>query len=313
MITRRAKLAIVASLVAATGLWGVPAVAEYPERPLTVIVPTKAGGGVDTMARALVSALEAELGKPVNIVNKPGAGGTVGLQQLAAMKSDGYTIAMAASVSFLQNPITQGLDMGVENFTVLGKTGAFQTAIVASGKAPFNGWDEFVEYAKANPGTKWYSLGKATVVAMQAIAKAEGIEMNIVPGQGGATVAPTLIAGDADVSFSGGVHAKFLPSGELQVLLSTLSSGSLEATPDVPNSKERYGVSLANYMTVLAPAGLPDDIAAKLEAAVATAAASQAHADVMAKIQYPVDYANSADATAQFLEDQAGFKALLSN
>lgn len=313
MITRCVSRAIAAGALALTGLIGAPAFAEFPKRAITVIVPTKAGGGVDTQARALVAAMEAELGQPVKIVNKPGAGGTVGLQQLTAMRPDGYNIAMAASVSFLQNPITQGLDMGVENFAVLGTTGAFQTALVASGKAPFNGWDEFVAYAKENPGTKWYSLGKATVVVMQAIAKAEGIDINIVPGQGGATVAPTLISGDADVSFSGGVHSKFLPSGELQVLLSTLSSGSLQASPDVPNSQERYGVSLANNMTVLAPAGLPDDVLAKLEAAVEAAANSAGYAEVMAKIQYPVAYANSADSTAQYLLDQAGFKALLSN
>ena len=313
MISRRVTLSFAACALALAGVFGTTAVADYPKRAITVIVPTKAGGGVDTQARALVTAMEAQLGQPVKIVNKPGAGGTVGLQQLKAMRPDGYTIAMAASVSFLQNPITQGLDMGVEDFTVLGTTGAFQTALVASGKAPFQGWDEFVAHAKANPGTKWYSLGKATVVVMQAIAKAEGIEMNIVPGQGGATVAPTLIAGDADVSFSGGVHSKFLPSGELQVLLSTLSSGQLMATPDVPNSQERYGVSLANNMTVLAPAGLPQDVLAKLEAAVEAAAKSEGYAEVMNKIQYPVTYSNSADATAQYLLDEAGFKALLSN
>lgn len=309
----RNLLGIAAGALILAGVAAQPVLADYPEKPITVIVPTKAGGGVDTQARALVAAMEEELGQPVNIVNKPGAGGTVGLQQLMAMRPDGYTIAMNASVSFLQNPITQGLDMGVEDFTILGTTGAFQTALVASGEAPFSGWDEFVAHAKANPGTKWYSLGKATVVVMEAIAAAEGIEMDIVPGQGGATVAPTLIAGDADVSFSGGVHSKFLPSGELQVLLSTLATGQLQATPDVPNSQERYGVSLANNMTVLAPAGLPDDVVAKLEAAVETAANSAGYAEIMERIQYPVTYMNSADSTAQYLADEAGFKALLSN
>ena len=303
---------IVAAVTAA--VLGTTAIAaDYPSRPITVIVPTRAGGGVDTQARALVSVMEEQLGQAVKIVNKPGAGGTVGLQQLATMKPDGYTISMNASVSFLQNPITQGLDMGVGNFTVIGTTGAFQTALVAAGDAPFRNWEEFVAHAKANPGTKWYSLGKATVLVMEAIADAEGIEMNIVPGQGGATVAPTLIAGDADVSFSGGIHAKFLPTGELQVLLSTLSSGKLLATPDVPNSQELYGVSLANNMTVLAPAGLPEDILAKLEAAVEKAALSETYADVMSKIQYPVTYMNSADSTASYLADEAGFKALLTN
>lgn len=313
MNSKRMKIAMVAGVAALSSVMGTMALAEFPEQPITVIVPTRAGGGVDTQARALVAVMEAELGQPVNVVNTPGAGGTVALQQLMAMDPDGYNIAMSASVSFLQNPITQELDMGVEDFTILGTTGAFQTALVASGDAPFNGWEEFVAYAKENPGTDWYSLGRATVVVMQAIAAAEGIEMDIVPGQGGATVAPTLIAGDADLSFSGGVHSRFLPTGELQVLLSTLSSGQLLATPDAPSSQDLYGVSLANNMTVLAPAGLPDDVAAALEAAIEVAAGSDAYAEVMSNIQFPVTYMNSADSTAQYLADEAGFMALMGN
>lgn len=298
---------------AALLLTGGFALADYPARPITVIVPTAAGGGVDTQARALVTTLEAELGKPVKIVNKKGAGGTVGLQQLAASKADGYTIAISASVSFLQNPITQGLDLGVKDFTILGTTGAFQVALVASGKSTYQTWDEFLAFARANPGTKWYSLGKATVGVMQAIAKAEGIEMDIVPGKGGATVAPTLIAGDADISVSGGIHSKFLDSGELRVLLSLLESGTLMATPDVPSAKELYNVSLANNLTVLAPAGIDADIATKLEAAIAKAASSDEYASVMEKIKYPVTYMNSADSTAQYQSVEVAAKALFQN
>lgn len=92
-----------------------------------------------------------------------------------------------------------------------------------------------------------------------------------------------------------------------------MSSGKLLATPDVPNSQELYGVSLANNMTVLAPAGLPDDILGKLEAAVEAAAMSDTYADVMSKIQYPVTYMNSAESTDRYLADETGFKALLTN
>ena len=231
---------------------------------------------------------------------------------MAASRADGYTLAAAASVSFLQNPITQGLKIGVKDFTIIGTTGAFQTALVASGKAPYKNWDEFVTYAKANPGTKWYSLDKATVGVMKAIAEAEGIKMDIVPGRGGATVAPTLIAGDADISFSGGIHAKFPPSGKLQVLLSTLESGKLLATSNVSSSKDLYGVALANNMTLLAPTGLPADVLAKLESALQTAANSDRYAKVMGTIQYPVIWMNSSQSIDKYLDMEAAAKALLS-
>ena len=140
---------------------------------------------------------------------------------------------------------------------------------------------------------------------MNSIAEQEGLEIAIVPGQGGATLAPTLLAGDADASISGGIHSKFLAGGELKVLLSTLSRGKLMATPDVPSSFEKYGVSLDNNLLILAPKGLPEDILAKLEEAVAVAAASDRHKEVMATIQYPVAYMDSADATAMLLEREA--------
>ncbi len=298
--------------VAITGFAQAASAADYPVKPITMIVPTAAGGGVDTQARALAPVMEEVLGQPVRIVNKKGAGGTVGLQSMILpAKPDGYTIAAAASVSIIENPILQGLSYGVDDVTIIATTGSFQGAIVAAGSAPYDTWDEFIAHAKANPGTKWYSLGKITVKMMNAIAEQEGLDIAIVPGQGGATLAPTLLAGDADVSISGGIHAPFLANGELKVLLSTLSNGQLMATPDVPSSFEKYGVSLDNNLVILAPKGLPTDIAEKLAEAVEIAAQSERHKEVMATIQYPVTYMNSADATAMFLEREARSKETL--
>lgn len=288
------------------------AAADYPRKPITMIVPTAAGGGVDTQARALAPAMEEVLGQPVRIVNKKGAGGTVGLQsQLLTAKPDGYTIAAAASVSIIENPILQGLSYGVDDVSVIATTGSFQGAMVAAGDAPYDTWDAFVAYAKENPGTKWYALGKVTVRIMNAIAEQEGLDIAIVPGQGGATLAPTLLAGDADVSISGGIHAPFLANGELKVLLSTLSAGQLMATPDVPSSFERYGVSLDNNLVILAPKGIPDEVAEKLAEAVKVAADSEQHKKVMATIQYPITYIDAADSTAMYLEREARAEELL--
>ena len=295
---------------AITGQGGAYA-AEYPSKPITMIVPTRAGGGVDTQARALAPVMEKVLGQPVKIVNRKGAGGTVGIQKMLVSKPDGYTIAGAASVSILQNPIIQKLKYGIKDMTVIATTGQFQTAIVAAGKAPFKSWDEFVKYAKANPGTKWYSLGKSTVAVMKAIAGKEGIKMDIVPGQGGATLAPALLAGDADVSISGGIHAKFLKSGELQVLISTLGSGKLMATPNVPSAMERYGVSLENNMVIVGPKGMSADVVKKLSAAVKAAAESDRYKKVMNTIQFPVTYLDSEASTKRYLQQEMRDKALL--
>lgn len=298
------RLAVPAALTVALFASGAAA-QDYPDRPITLVVPTAAGGGVDTQARALAPAMEEVLGQPVQVVNRGGAGGTVGIQSLVLPADpDGYTIAASASVSLIENPILQGLAYGPEDLTIIGTTGQFQVAIVASADAPYDTWEDFVAYARENPNTRWYALGQVTVPIMNAIAEAEGLEIAIVPGQGGATLAPTLIAGDADVSISGGIHTPFVESGDLVVLLSLLSTGDLMATPDVPSAQELYGISMENNLVISGPAGMSDDVVAALEGAVETATESERFIETMDTIQFPVAYRSSADAT-QFLNNQA--------
>ena len=153
------------------------AVSDYPNKPITLIVPYNAGGGTDTQSRALATTMEEVLGQPINIVNTPGAGGTVGMQEMLAAEPDGYTIAGAPTIALINNPIIQGLDYGVADVNFAGTTGLFQSAMVAAGDAPYDTWDEFIAYAKENPGTKWYSLGQAETLMMNKIAEQEGIEI----------------------------------------------------------------------------------------------------------------------------------------
>lgn len=273
---------------------------SYPDKPITMIIPYNAGGGTDTQARALIPTMEEILGQPINVVNTPGAGGTVGIQEMLAAAADGYTIAGTPTGSIITNPIIQGLEYSVEDLAFAGTTGLFQSAIVASGDAPYDTWDEFLAYARDNPGTKWYSLGQAPTHSLETIAAAEGIEMEIIPGTGGATILPALAAGDADISFSGGIHAKFLESGEMKVLLNLNSTGPLMATPDAEDGFARYGVSNDNAMIIVAPAGTPAEIVAKLSEAVEAAAASDDYAQVMDGIKYPVKFMNADESAAEY-------------
>ena len=122
-----------------------------------------------------------------------------------------------------------------------------------------------------------------------------------------------MIAGDADVSISGGIHTPFVESGELVVLLNLLGEGDLMATPGLPSSQELYGVSLENNLVISGPAGMPAEIVAKLEEAVAKAAESDRHTEVMETIQYPVVYRNSAEATAKLVSQAEDARELLAN
>lgn len=273
---------------------------NYPNKPITLIIPYNAGGGTDTQGRALAVVMEEELGQPINVVNAPGAGGTVGIQEMLAADPDGYTIAGSTTSAVILNPIVQGLDYSVANLAFAGTTGLFQSAIVASGDAPYDTWDEFVDYALENPGTKWYSIGQSMTVMMEQIAETEGIEMEIVPGTGGATILPALAAGDADISNSGGIHARYLESGEMKVLLNLNSTGPLMANPEAESGFERYGLSSDNAMVIVTSANVPADILSKLSAAVEVAAASDGYAEIMDTIKYPILFLNAEDSAAEY-------------
>lgn len=300
-------LAAVAMLVLAgcvevgTAPAGSDGASNYPNKPITMIIPYNAGGGTDTQGRALAKVMEEELGQPINVVNTPGAGGTVGIQEMLAADPDGYTIAGSTTSAIILNPVVQELDFSVEDLAFAGTTGLFQSALVASGDAPYDTWDEFIAYAQENPGTKWYAIGQSTVVVMEQIAATEGIEMEIVPGTGGATILPALAAGDADISNSGGIHARYLESGEMKVLLNLNSTGPLMANPEAESGFDRYGLALDNAMVIVTSGNVPADVVSKLSAAVEVAAASDGYAEIMDTIKYPINFLNAEDSAVEYM------------
>ena len=157
---------------------------SYPNKPITMMVPFRAGGGADTQARVIATVMEEELGQPVNVVNNPGAGGTVGTQELLASEADGHTIAFVVSVAVVGNPILQELDYGVEDLSIIAMMSTFQSAVITGGNAPYDDWAGFLAYAKENPGLKYMFFGAESRLAMEKIAAAEGLEIEYVPAQG---------------------------------------------------------------------------------------------------------------------------------
>ncbi|MEM7533990.1 MAG: tripartite tricarboxylate transporter substrate binding protein [Chloroflexota bacterium] len=283
--------------------------ATYPARPITMMVPFRAGGGTDTQGRVLAERMSDTLGQAVNVVNNAGAGGTVGMQELLASDPDGYTMSYAVSVAATVNNQLQELDYDMSDFRMVGVSSTFQSAIVTGGDSPFSTWDEFVAYATENPGLKYMYLGQDNRIMMEAIAGQEGLELEYVPADGGAAIAPALISGDVDIAFSGGIHARFLETGEMQVLLN-MNNGPLMATPDAPSSADIYGISSEIQGGLLVPAGTPDEIVATLEAAFKSAVESDEYIEVMANIQFPVTYLSADDAQAEWQKAYDDFAAV---
>ncbi len=146
-IDRRAVLGAAVAAAAVLGGLGV-AKAEYPEKPVTLVIPYKAGGSTETMARVYSKALAKELGANVVVKTRPGAGGAVGASEVAAAKPDGYTLLFAASTSLMWPPLTQKVSYDLDSFIYVGQITEYQQAIVAKADAPFNTMAELIDHAK---------------------------------------------------------------------------------------------------------------------------------------------------------------------
>ena len=267
IFNRRAALGLIAGAVG-MAIAPVSAIAsDFPSKPVTMIIPYGAGGGTDTMGRVFADALGNELGQPVVVVNRKGGGGSVGASFLKNSAPDGYTILLGGVDEIAAwNTIASEVDFAASDFRFLGAVANYQNAFVAPTDQPFSTFSEFVEHSKANPGLPVVSQGGMSATFLDIVAEKEGLDLRIVNANSGSEAMQLLIAGNAVMSYSGGIHANY--PDQIGVLAS-LNETRLSAYPDAPTYKEAgYGLAMPSLIGVMAPAAIPDDVAAKLEEAI---------------------------------------------
>ncbi|OED50506.1 hypothetical protein AB838_01945 [Rhodobacteraceae bacterium (ex Bugula neritina AB1)] len=269
--SRRSALSMIAALASLASVAAPAVAADYPTKPVTLIIPYGAGGGTDTMGRVFANALGNELGQPVVVVNRKGGGGSVGASFLKNSAADGYTILMGGVDEIAAwNTTASEVDFAASDFRFLGAVANYQNAFVAPSDQPFSTFSEFVEHAKANPGQPVVSQGGMSATFLDIVAEKEGLDLRIVNANSGSEAMQLLIAGNAVMSYSGGIHANY--ADQIQVLAS-LNETRLSAYPDAPTYKESgYGLAMPSLIGVMAPAGISDDVAATLESALQSAA-----------------------------------------
>ncbi|MEM1198675.1 MAG: tripartite tricarboxylate transporter substrate binding protein [Pseudomonadota bacterium] len=304
---RRAVLS--AAFAAAALLTGFEAAkAEYPEKPVTLVIPYKAGGSTETMARVYSKALAKELGANVVVKTRPGAGGAVGASEVAAAKPDGYTLLFAASTSLLWPPLTQKVSYDLDSFIYVGQITEYQQAIVAKADAPFNTMEELIEHAKKG------TLNFADQSAMSRsyinfIGGQEGVKWTGIPTKGGGEMVPFLLGGKIDFAWSGGIHNRY---GDKMKVLASMNAGRLLGSPDVPSVNEKYGVSMPSQAVIVVPKGTPDAVVSKLEGAMEAATKDQAFGDLVTnKLKFPVKFVGSKDLTADIAKTTEGLKQVI--
>ena len=276
------RFVVLAMWLACIGVTVPAAAEEFPTRPITWVVPFAPGGITDTTSRIVAEEMAKMLGQSVLIDNRGGAGGTVGTEQVARAKPDGYTMiygtqgTMAANVTLRKELSYDPL----KSFVPVHLVGESPNLFVAFEGAPYNSVSEFIAYAKANPGKVTFSssgVGTATHLVAELFKTVTGIEMLHVPYKGSAPALNDLIAGRLDVMFdypvSVGPHVE---AGKLKVLATT-APDRLRAFPNAPTMAELglKEMTTQSWSSIMVPAGTPAAIVDRLAAAAHAALTSE--------------------------------------
>lgn len=279
---KRRTVALAAAALGALALvpFAAQAQAAFPSKPITIVVGFSAGGTTDTLARIIGQYMGRELGQTVMIDNRPGAGGNIGSQMVARAPADGHTLLMGTVGT---HAINQSLYKKmafdpIKDFQPLSRVALVPNLLVAHPSQPFKNVKELIAHAKANPGKiNFASSGNGTSIHLSAemFNQMAGVDMQHIPYKGSAPALTDLLAGQTAIMFDnmpsviGHVRA-----GKLRPLAVTTPQRS-PALPDVPTVAEAGvpGFSATSWFGLLAPAGTPAPVVAKLNATILKALA----------------------------------------
>ncbi|MGR3822763.1 MAG: Bug family tripartite tricarboxylate transporter substrate binding protein [Salipiger marinus] len=297
------KIVKAACTVAALAVPGMAFAADYPSKPITLIVPYQAGGSVETMGRVFAEELGSALGGKVLVKTQPGAGGKIGTTAASKAGADGYTLLFAPDSTVLWPPIAEDVDYSLDSFTPIARVAMLQMAIVTSKDSGIETYEDLL--AASQEGKLSYADQNAISRAfVNYIGKQEGLDWVAVPTKGGGEMVPFLLGGKIDFAWSGGVHNRYLD--QMNVVLGMIDA-PLQRSPDVPTIQDKFGVAMPAGATIWAPAGLPDDILSQLVEASLTAAGSEAFTSLLNdKLGMPPAAVSGEDLTNALAEIDSG-------
>lgn len=274
------NIAVCAALAAA-GL--VPAsAAAFADRPVKMIVPAPPGGTIDVMARIVSEQLSRDIGQPVMVENKPGAGGSIAVKYLLSQPADGQTLMVTASNVLTEVPhVLKGGFDPLKDVRPLSLMARSSMLFIASPQFPAKDAKEAIAYVKAHPGQvsyASYSAGTASQYAGAILNKAAGLDMQHVPYPGSAPALAQLMGGQVPLMFDGAVTSKNLIAGGKVRLLAVATKTRLPEFPDTPTLAELGypGLNFSNWTGVIASSQMPAPLAEKIHATLQKVAANAA-------------------------------------
>ena len=247
----------------------------YPTRPIRLLIPFPPAGITDLSGRLVAEGLRAKLGQPVVVENKPGANGVLGLRELLKADPDGYTLMVGNLGSLV---INYAIDAKasfdpMKDVVPIAGTSEYPTAMVVNNKMPVNSVKEFIAYAKERPGKLTFGstdVGAMDYLAGELLMQKGGISMVHVPYRGGPLALNDLLAGQIDTIIEVyPVVMEQIRSGAIKGL-AVSSATRLPSLPDLPTFEEAGvpGIVLTGWLGIYGPPRMPEDIRAKLGAAI---------------------------------------------
>ncbi len=309
------------ALLLAAALIGFASIAQaqqFPNRPVTLIVPWPAGGGTDIGMRALAAATEKHLGQSIVIENRPGAGGTIGPANMAAnAKPDGYTISQLPITVFRMPFIQKTSFDPAKDFTYIIHLTGYTFGVVVKADAPWKTFQELLDDAKANPGKINYGTpgaGTSLHITMEQIAKQKGLKWTQVPFKGQADSLNALLGGHIHVQADSTGWAGAVNGGQARLLV-TWGTARTKNWPNVPTLKE-VGVDLISNSPfgIGGPKGMDPAVVKILHDAFKKGMEEPIYREAMAKLDQEDYYFGTADyekyATQQIKEQKELVEAL---
>ena len=281
---------------------------NFPEKPIKLVIAFPAGGPTDVTMRQLAENAGKQLGQPIIIENKPGAGGTLPAQALQTVQPDGYTLAQMP-LGVFRLPYTTKINWDpVKDISYVINVTGYAFGIVVPADSPLKNWQDFVAYAKANPGKLTYgSTGTMTSphLTTELIAQKAGIELQHVPYKGSADLMLATISGQLMAAADSTGFAQQVAAGKLRVL-NTWGEKRLDKFPDAPTLKELgYDMVQNSPFGIGAPRGTPPEVVAKIHDAFKKAMEEPSYVAALAKYDMLPNYTSSADYT-RFAQDTFG-------
>lgn len=307
---------ILCGLAAAVGLAAGPVAAQdFPDRPITMIIPLGAGGSHDLNARVITSVLPGILGQPVVVQLMPGAGGQTGTAAAAVAPADGYTLLFTHNFIDQLQPFVAELPYAPnEDFVAISRTNTAQPILVVRADSPFQTFDDLVAAGQADPGSLRFGHSGnwgAFMVPGLALMQEAGVEVSLIPYQGGGPAVQALLAGDIDFTFA---FASVLEGQDLRPLLVVGETDLIEGVPTTASLGYEVATDIGvMHRVVLVPAGTPEDRVEVLRAAFMTLNEDPTYLALIERLAEETDMMGGADYDAVRLAQAERYDALVSS